>query len=95
VSVAANAAQREPDDHSSAEWDRDYERQLFHAAATAVRGDFSDSSWQAFWLAAVQGRPAQDIATQLNISTAAVYLAKARVMARIREQLELLTGEPL
>lgn len=95
VSVAANAAQREPDDHSSAEWDRDYERQLFHAAATAVRGDFSDSSWQAFWLAAVQGRPAQEIATQLNISTAAVYLAKARVMARIREQLELLTGEPL
>ena len=95
VSVAANAAQREPDDHSSAEWDRDYERQLFHAAATAVRGDFSDSSWQAFWLAAVQGRPAQEIATQLNISTAAVYLAKARVMTRIREQLELLTGEPL
>ena len=95
VSVAANAAQREPDDHSSAEWDRDYERQLFHAAATAVRGDFSDSSWQGFWLAAVHGRPAQEIATPLNISTAAVYLAKARVMTRIREQLELLTGEPL
>ena len=95
VSAAADLGHTAIDGHSSAEWDRDYERQLFHAAAGAVRGDFSESSWQAFWLAAVEGRPTQDIATQLNISTAAVYLAKARVMARIREQLELLTGEPL
>lgn len=95
VSAAADLGHTAIDGRSSAEWDRDYERQLFHAAAAAVRGDFSDSSWQAFWLAAVEGRPAQDIATHLNISTAAVYLAKARVMARIREQLELLTGELL
>jgi RNA polymerase sigma-70 factor (ECF subfamily) len=95
VDAAAIVLQPTSGGHSSAEWDRDYERQLFHAAARAVRGDFSDSSWQAFWLAAVEGKPAQDIAEQLHITPAAVYLAKARVMARIREQLELLTGEPL
>lgn len=95
VHAAADVVQYANDCHSSAEWDRDYERQLFHAAASQIRGDFSDSSWQAFWLAAVDGKPAQDIAATLNITPAAVYLAKARVMARIRQQLELLTGEPL
>ncbi|HZL88364.1 MAG TPA: sigma-70 family RNA polymerase sigma factor [Pirellulaceae bacterium] len=83
------------DNNSSAEWDRDYERQLFHAAASQVRGDFSEASWRAFWLAAVEGNPAQEIAKSLGISAAAVYLAKARVMARIRDQFALLTGEPL
>ena len=81
--------------HSSAEWDCDYQRQLFQAAAGQVRGDFSESTWRAFWLAAVEGKPAQEIAAILTITPAAVYLAKARVMARIRQQLELLTGEPL
>lgn len=95
AAVHAAADRAQPTSESSAEWDRDYERQLFHAAASQVRGDFSESSWQAFWLAAVEGKPAQDIAKQLDITPAAVYLAKARVMARIRQQLELLTGEPL
>ncbi|HUE74397.1 MAG TPA: sigma-70 family RNA polymerase sigma factor [Pirellulaceae bacterium] len=95
VHAAADCVHCADDGRSSAEWDRDYERQLFHAAAGQVRGDFSDSSWQAFWLAAVDGKAAQEIAATLNITPAAVYLAKARVMARIRQQLELLTGEPL
>jgi RNA polymerase sigma-70 factor (ECF subfamily) len=95
AAVHAAAGLAQPTSESSAEWDRDYERQLFHAAAGQVRGDFSESSWQAFWLAAVEGKPAQDVAAKLNVTPAAVYLAKARVMARIREQLELLTGEPL
>jgi RNA polymerase sigma-70 factor (ECF subfamily) len=78
----------------SAEWHCDCERQLFHAAAGQVRGDFSPASWQAFWQAAIEGKPATEIAAALGITPAAVYLAKARVMARIRQQLELLTGEP-
>lgn len=94
VNAAAEALSPQPiDGHSSAEWDRDYERQLFHAAASQVRGDFSETSWQSFWQSAVEARPAQEIAAALQISPAAVYLAKARVMARIRQQLDLLTGE--
>jgi RNA polymerase sigma factor (sigma-70 family) len=94
VAQAAEAAQPDPEDTaSSGEWDLDYERQVFHAAAERVRGDFGESAWRAFWQAAVEGRPAKEIAAQLGMSPAAVYLAKARVMNRIREELEILTGE--
>ncbi|MEX2027497.1 MAG: sigma-70 family RNA polymerase sigma factor, partial [Pirellulaceae bacterium] len=70
VHAAADFVMDANNGHCSAEWDRDYERQLFHAAAGQVRGDFSDSSWQAFWLAAVDGKPAQEIAATLNITPA-------------------------
>ena len=94
VAQVADAARQDPEETaSSGEWDLDYERQVFHAAAERVRGDFGDSAWRAFWQAAVEGRPAKEIAAQLGMSSAAVYLAKARVMNRIREELEILTGE--
>ncbi|MCI0360919.1 MAG: sigma-70 family RNA polymerase sigma factor [Planctomycetaceae bacterium] len=92
--AVADVAQHEHEETaSSAEWDLDYQRQLFHAAAERVRGDFGPSAWRAFWQAAVEGRPAKEIAADLGMSPAAVYLAKARVMNRIREELETLTGE--
>lgn len=77
----------------TAEWNLDYERQIFHAAAERVRGDFGESAWRAFWLAAVEGKAAKEIAAELDLSPAAVYLAKARVMKRIREEVSVLTGE--
>jgi RNA polymerase sigma-70 factor (ECF subfamily) len=67
-----------------AEWETDYERQLFAWAAERVRGEVQESTWQAFWQTAVEGRSGQDVAAGLNISVAAVYLAKSRVMARLK-----------
>lgn len=78
---------------SSAEWDTDYERRLFHYAANVVRQDFTPATWQAFWLTAVEGHGAKDVAQALNLTMAAVYLAKGRVMSRLKEQVRELVGE--
>ena len=78
---------------ASAQWDADYERQIFHFAANIVKQDFTDSTWQAFWKTAVDGRPGKEIADELGMTVAAVYLAKGRVMARLKEQVKLLVGE--
>lgn len=80
-----------PDD--SAEWDAEYERQLFHFAARLVRGDFSEVTWQAFWQTAVEGRDGKSVADELGLTTAAVYLAKGRVMTRLKEQIRMLVGQ--
>jgi RNA polymerase sigma factor (sigma-70 family) len=93
VAEAAASAPSEASAADTAEWNLDYERQVFHAAAERVRGDFGHSAWRAFWLAAVEGKAAKEIAAELGLSQAAVYLAKARVMKRIREEVSLLTGE--
>jgi RNA polymerase sigma-70 factor (ECF subfamily) len=70
----------------SALWEDEYEQRLFAWAAEQVRGRFEETTWQAFWLTAVEGRSGKEVAERLNLTVAAVYLAKSRVMARLREQ---------
>lgn len=77
----------------SAEWDAAYERQLLEYAARLVRNDFSETTWSAFWQTAVEGRDGRTVASELGLTTAAVYLAKGRVMARLKEQVKWLLSE--
>ena len=78
---------------ASSEWDAAYERQLFHYAANIVKQDFTPTTWQAFWMTAVDGVGGREVAEKLEITVAAVYLAKGRVMARLKDQVKLLVGE--
>jgi RNA polymerase sigma-70 factor (ECF subfamily) len=77
----------------AAMWDQEYERQLFHWAASQVRNDFQDSTWQAFWQSAVEGKSGKAVATELGMTVAAVYLAKGRVMARLKERIQQVEQE--
>lgn len=77
----------------SADWDAEYERQLFHYAARLIRVDFSNATWNAFWQSAVEGRDGKTIAEELGLSVAAVYLAKGRVMTRLKQQVKWLLGD--
>ena len=74
-------------------WNYDVERQIFAWAADKVRPAFSESTWQAFWQTAVEGKSGKDVARELGLSVAAVYLAKSRVMVRLKEQIAQLSGE--
>jgi|RhiMethySRZTD1v2_1073278.scaffolds.fasta_scaffold142268_2 RNA polymerase sigma factor (sigma-70 family) len=76
-----------------ADWERQYERQLFALACEHVRRDFQESTWQAFWLTAIQGKSGKEVAGVLDMSTAAVYLAKRRVTERLRQQIDYLRAE--
>jgi RNA polymerase sigma factor (sigma-70 family) len=76
-----------------ATWEREHERQLFALACEQVRRDFQESTWQAFWLTAIQDKCGKEVAGVLGITTAAVYLAKRRVTERLKEQIEYLRAE--
>jgi RNA polymerase sigma-70 factor (ECF subfamily) len=74
-----------PEEDQTAWWDQEYERRVFAWAAEQVRGAFQDSTWRAFWQTAVEGQTGPVVAKTLGMSVAAVYLAKGRVMARLKE----------
>jgi RNA polymerase sigma-70 factor (ECF subfamily) len=76
-----------PDDQEE-QWDREYERRLFAWAADEVRGEFTPQTWQAFWQTAVEDKPPREVARALGMSPGAVYVAKSRVLARLREQVQ-------
>jgi RNA polymerase sigma factor (sigma-70 family) len=82
-----------PEEDAAASWDRDFERQLFACAAKQVRGRVQPATWQAFWLTTVQGKSGKQVAEELKMTVAAVYVAKSRVMAQLKEQVRLLREE--
>jgi RNA polymerase sigma factor (sigma-70 family) len=82
-----------PTQEESALWEQEYRRRLFDWAAEQVRREFQDTTWQAFWRTAVDGEGAKQVAEALGMSVGAVYIAKSRVLARLREQIEELQVE--
>ena len=68
-----------------AEWEAEWERRLFAWACEQVRRSVTDVTWQAFWRTAVEGQAGKQVAADLGLTVAAVYLARSRVLARLKE----------
>ena len=69
-------------------WELEYQRRLASLAMDRVKKEFQESTWQAFWLTAVEGNSAADVSKQIGMSTGAIYVAKSRVLARLKEEVE-------
>jgi RNA polymerase sigma factor (sigma-70 family) len=82
-----------PDGAETAFFDVEYRRRVFYWAADRVRDEFRPSTWQAFWLTAVEGQDARTAAQASGISVGAVYIARSRVMARLKSIIEQVEGE--
>jgi RNA polymerase sigma factor (sigma-70 family) len=71
----------------SAEWfDLDYRREVFRWAAARVQSAVSPNTWSAFWESSVLDRPIREVAAELGMSCGSVYIARSRVMARLRDE---------
>jgi RNA polymerase sigma-70 factor (ECF subfamily) len=60
---------------------------LLRSALEEVRPEFEPNTWNAAMRTAVEGQPAADVAAALGMTPAAVYIAKSRVLARLRQEL--------
>ncbi|MBX9584285.1 MAG: sigma-70 family RNA polymerase sigma factor [Gemmataceae bacterium] len=74
------------EDGPDEEWEREYQRRLSARAMDRVKGEFQPATWQAFWGTAVDGKPAAEVGAALKMSPGAVYVAKSRVLARLRDE---------
>jgi RNA polymerase sigma-70 factor, ECF subfamily len=78
--VPEPAADADPTDDPTAE--------VLHRGLELIRDQFEPRTWQAFQAVAVNERPAADVAVELGLSVGAVYVAKSRVLKRLREELD-------
>ena len=68
-----------------AAWEREWQERRFAWACEQVRRDVADLTWQAFARTAIHGQPGKQVAADLGLNVAAVYLARSRVLARLKE----------
>jgi DNA-directed RNA polymerase specialized sigma24 family protein len=66
-------------------WQAEWEQHLVAWACAQVRRDVTEATWQAFWRTAHDGQTGKQVAAGLGLSVAAVYHARSRVLARLRE----------
>lgn len=74
-------------------FDTEFRRQVFAWAADRIRPSFQDTTWQAFWKTAVGEHSAADVAAELRMSIGAVYVARTRVMKKLRSEVQRVIKE--
>jgi RNA polymerase sigma-70 factor (ECF subfamily) len=86
--------EEQPDtDEDESIWQLEYQQRQFSWAAERIRNEFHESTWKAFWQVAVEGKSGEETARSLRMSVGAVYVAKTRVLARLKKEIKELQQE--
>jgi RNA polymerase sigma-70 factor (ECF subfamily) len=76
----------DPDSELNRQWDEEHDRYVLQCLLDLVEEEFEQSTLQAFRRLALEGVSGAETAQELGLSVAAVYVAKSRVLARIRQE---------
>lgn len=68
-------------------WEEEYRQQLLHNAVTLIRQDFEPKTWAACWEFMDGQQPASVVAAKHGMTENSVYVAKSRVIQRLRDEL--------
>jgi RNA polymerase sigma-70 factor (ECF subfamily) len=69
-------------------FDLEFRREAFRWAADRVEFAVSETTWKAFLRTALEGEPAEVVASDLGMTVGGVYTAKCRVLARLKREVE-------
>jgi RNA polymerase sigma-70 factor (ECF subfamily) len=89
-SAAAAALQElaDPDSGLNRQWDEEHDRYVLQCLLDLAEEEFEPTTLQAFRRLALDGASGAEAARELGMSVAAVYVAKSRVLARLRREAE-------
>ncbi len=85
--------QCDPACEESVVFDLEFRREVFRWAAAQVQEAVREATWKAFWRSTVDDRPVEAVAAELEMTVGSVYIARSRVMARLRETVQQFDGE--
>jgi RNA polymerase sigma-70 factor (ECF subfamily) len=85
--------QPDPDSDLAKTWNEEYERRLAGKAMERVQKEFGPTVWQSFYQTAVEGKEPKLVAQTLKTSPGAVYVARSRVLSRLKQEVERLQSD--
>jgi RNA polymerase sigma-70 factor (ECF subfamily) len=76
----------DPDNDLDRRWDEEHDRHVLLRLLALIEPEFRASTWQAFRQVALEGRDEVVVAAELGMSVHAVFVAKSRVLCRLRRE---------
>lgn len=76
-----------------AEWTDQFNARILAVALEQIRGGFEATTWRAFEMVWREERPAAEVAGALRVPIEMVYVAKSRVLKRLREEILVLAED--
>jgi len=74
-------------------WELEYQRQLMSRAIEIVKPTIEPKTWSAFEMTAIQELTAEQAGEKIRMSRGAVYVARSRVTAKLRAEVERMMDE--
>ena len=78
----------DPESDLNRQWDEEHDRYVLRCLLHLVEEEFEPATLQAFRRLALDGASGAETAEELGLSVAAVYVAKSRVLQRLRQEAE-------
>jgi RNA polymerase sigma-70 factor (ECF subfamily) len=85
--MAQTPGEEEEPDAAEQFWEVEFRAELARRALEIMQANFNPSTWQAVWQTVVEGQSPADVARRLGLTENAVYLARFRVLHRLRQEL--------
>jgi RNA polymerase sigma-70 factor (ECF subfamily) len=76
----------DPDNDLSRLWDEEHDQYVIRRLLEQIQSEVAPSTWQAFRRVVVEGRDEETVAAELGLSVNAVFIAKSRVLSRLRRE---------
>ncbi len=74
--------------------EKEYRREVFRWASQRVQRRVHPTTWAAFWQSSVIGRPIDRVAESLQLDRGAVYVARSRVIRKLRDEIAQFENDP-
>ena len=76
----------DPDSGLSRLWDEEHDRQVAARLLRLIEPEVTPTTWQAFRRVALEGAAPEAVAAELGLTVNAVFIAKSRVLQRLRRE---------
>jgi RNA polymerase sigma-70 factor (ECF subfamily) len=77
-----------PDSDLSRRWDQEHDRHVVRRLLELIEPEFEPATWRAFRMVVLESKTTRETAAALSLSPNAVRIAKSRVLARFRQEID-------
>jgi RNA polymerase sigma-70 factor (ECF subfamily) len=75
----------DPQSEMARQWDREHDREIVRRLLATIQAEFNPRDWQIFHMLVIEDRPVTEVVKRFAITPNLVYVARSRVLARLRE----------